>query len=136
MTTFKVDPSGYKKITVDEKAVKIVKKDIFDGFNEDILGLGKIETKSSQNQALSVMFDLEGFTNFCKQIDPHLAVPEYLSEFLKWMFGEIKKELTQKTYDEGYKTWADLPRLTKVLPQMGLDGRSLNCKSLLYCISA
>jgi hypothetical protein len=115
MATFKVEPSGYKKITIEGKTITVVKKDIFDSFNEDILGLGKIETKSTQVNALSVMFDLEGFTNFCKQIDPHLAVPEYLGEFLKWIFDEIKNQLTDKIYDDGYKTWSDLPFLSKYL---------------------
>jgi hypothetical protein len=115
MAKFKIEPTDLKKIIIGEKSVTIVKKDAFDKFNEDILGLGKIETKSSQINALSVMFDLEGFTTFCKQIDPQLAVPEYLGEFLKWIFEEIKMELTDKTYDEGYKTWSDLPFLSKYL---------------------
>lgn len=115
MAKFKLEPVDLKKIIIEDKAITVIKKDSFDKFNEDILGLGKIETKSSPVNALSVMFDLEGFTGFCKQIDPHLAVPEYLSEFLKWIFNEIKKELTEKTYDDGYKTWSDLPFMSKYL---------------------
>ena len=112
MGTFK---TNYISIKKDDKRVDVIKSDVFDNFNETILGLGKIESKSKQINALSVIFDLEGFTNFCKQIDPQLGVPEYLSEFLKWIFDEIKKELTQEKHEEGYATWADLPFLSKYL---------------------
>lgn len=112
MTTFKTENISIKK---NENDIFLVKRENFDSFNEDILGLGTIDVKSLHVNALSVIFDLEGFTNFCNQIDPQLAVPEYLSEFLKWIFTEIKKELAYKTHDEGYETWADLPFLSKFL---------------------
>ncbi len=112
MATFK---TVYKEITKDNELIDVIETNIFDNFNEDILGLGKIDSQSKQVNALSVIFDLEGFTNFCKQIDPQLAVPEYLSEFLKWIFTEIKSELIRKKHTEGYQTWADLPFLSKYL---------------------
>lgn len=112
MATFK---TTYEVIKKDNNTINIVKKNDFESFNEKILGLGEIENKSKQINALSVIFDLEGFTNFCKQIDPQLAVPEYLSEFLKWIFSQIKQELTEKVHKEGYETWADLPFLSKYL---------------------
>lgn len=115
MATFRLNLGDKKKIIISNKEVEIIQKIPFDSYNESILGLGKIENKSTQLNALSVIFDLEGFTNFCKQIDPQLAVPEYLSEFLKWIFSEIKIELIEKTYKEGYSTWADLPFLSKYL---------------------
>lgn len=116
MKTFKLSDKDKKLIKNEEnKNIHVVIKESYEKFNEDLLGLGKIETKSSQINALSVMFDLEGFTNFCKQIDPQLAVPEYLNKFLKWIFSETKKELIEKTYDEGYTTWCDLPFLSKYL---------------------
>ena len=112
MATFKTE-----SITIKEKEeeISIVDKVNFESFNEDILGLGSIGTESRQVNAISVIFDLEGFTNFCKQIDPQLAVPEYLSEFLKWIFIEVKKELIEETYEKGYKTYANLPFLSKFL---------------------
>lgn len=115
MARFKIEETGLTKIKDGTKTITIVKKEIFDSFNQDILGLGTIETKSNQVNALSVMFDLEGFTNFCKQIDPQLAVPEYLSEFLNWIFEEIRKELVEKSFEQGYKTWSDLPFLCKYM---------------------
>src|SRR6188508_451209 len=98
-----------KKVDIEGKKIELISKENYDSFSEEILSLGKIDSKSNPINGLSVMFDLEGFTNFCKQIDPQLAVPEFLSEFLKWIFDQIKEELIEKTYDEGYSTWADLP---------------------------
>lgn len=115
MKRFVIEKNDYKNVTMGKKTVQIIKKEKYDSFNEDILGLGKIQSKSVQTCALSVIFDLEGFTNFCKQIDPHLAVPEYLSEFLKWLFVEIRTQLIQKEYKLGYTTWANLPFLSKYL---------------------
>lgn len=117
MATFKVEKSDYLRVKDNDngKTVSIISKNKFDSFNQEILGLGKIDTKSKLRNALSVIFDLEGFTNFCKQIDPHLAVPEYLSTFLNWLFEKVRNELISKTYDQGYYTWSDLPFLSKYL---------------------
>lgn len=104
-----------KTLKIDQDEIEIIDKQNFESFSEDILGLGKINSKSNQVNALSVMFDLEGFTKFCKQIDPHLAVPEFLSKFLQWIFKEIKVELTEETHEQGYKTYAPLPFLSKFM---------------------
>ncbi len=113
MAVYRIDKKDYVK--VKGKGKEVVKKNKFESFNEDILGLGKIDKKSNQINALSAIFDLEGFTNFCKQIDPHLAVPEYLNDFLKWIFKEIRVEFIQDEYNEGYEMWSDLPFLSKYL---------------------
>jgi hypothetical protein len=114
MSTFTIDEKNdCITVTSDDGVVDLVRKEKFESFNEEILGLGKIETESVQVNALSVLFDLEGFTDFCKQIDPQLAIPEFLSEFLKWLFAEVRKELVNKTYSEGYSTFSDLPFLSK-----------------------
>jgi hypothetical protein len=102
-------------LLIKGELVNIKDKKKFDKFNESILGLGQIDAKSAPVNALSVIFDLEGFTNFCKQIDPQLGVPEYLSVFLKWIFSEIKIELIGTEHLEGYETYADLPFLSKFL---------------------
>ncbi|HEY9083357.1 MAG TPA: hypothetical protein VIN73_08475 [Vicingaceae bacterium] len=104
-----------KVIEVDGKKINIISNENFDSFSENILNLGNIENKSKLINGLSVMFDLEGFTNFCKQIDPQLAVPEFLSEFLKWIFKRIKSELIQKKYKQGYDFYAPFPFLSKFL---------------------
>lgn len=115
MTKFRTELGDYLKVKKADQDITIMSKKKFESFNEDILGLGKIGTKSNQINALSVLFDLEGFTNFCNQIDPHLAVPEYLSEFLQWLFKEVRTELTEATFPEGYKTFSELPFLAKFM---------------------
>jgi hypothetical protein len=116
MAKFIIKDTDYLKIeTDDNKKIRLIKKERFDSFNESVLGLGDIKEKATQINALSVIFDLEGFTNFCKQIDPQLAVPEYLSEFLSWLFSQIRKELINKTFPEGYITYSELPFLAKYL---------------------
>lgn len=115
MGTFRLPAKSKKKIKDGENNIIVFDKEDYNSFNESILGLGDISAKSVQTNALSVIFDLEGFTNFCKQIDPDLAVPEYLSKFLKWIFDKVRTELIAKEYDEGFKTWTDLPFLSKYL---------------------
>jgi hypothetical protein len=95
--------------------VKILSKEDYDKFNPDLLGLENISAPSSQVEAIAAIFDLSGFTKFCSQVDPHLAVPEYLSRFLAWLFMVIKKEFVKKTYVQGKELWAELPFLAKFL---------------------
>ncbi|MBK0404635.1 hypothetical protein I5M27_16685 [Adhaeribacter sp. BT258] len=102
-------------ITIAGEKRAIIKKDNYESFSESILGLGNIENKSNLINGLSIMFDLEGFTNFCKQIDPQLAVPEYLSEFLKWIFKQIREELIVQEHPEGYELYSAFPFLSKFL---------------------
>jgi class 3 adenylate cyclase len=70
---------------------------------------------SKEVEALAVVFDLSGFTNFCSKVDPHLSVPEYLSNFLYWMFDEIRTEFTTKVYRKSKALWSELPFLAKFL---------------------
>lgn len=115
MAKFSTETKDFIKVKKENKTLTLITKEKFESFNEDILGLGKIGAKSDQVNAISVLFDLEGFTNFCKQIDHHLAVPEYLSEFLKWLFDQVRKELIAETHPEGYKTYSELPFLSKFM---------------------
>lgn len=87
----------------------------FDKFSPNLLGLDDISLPSEQVEALAAIFDLSGFTNFCSQVDPHLAVPEYLSQFLDWLFDAIKRELTIRNYNKGKVLWTQLPFLAKFL---------------------
>ena len=115
MATFETQNSDFVTISREGINRRLIKKEKFDSFNEEILGLGNIKLKSAQVSALSVIFDLEGFTNFCKQIDPQLAVPEYLSEFLSWIFTQVRKEIIDKEHSEGYQVFCPLPFLSKYL---------------------
>ncbi|SEP42209.1 hypothetical protein [Mucilaginibacter sp. OK283] len=112
MTNFK---TRYKNIILNGSKVEILQKDNLNKFNESILGLGKIDTTSKQISALSVIFDLEGFTSFCNQIDPQLAVPEYMIKFLTWIFSEIRLEVIDTEYDDNVETFYDLPFFSKFL---------------------
>ena len=87
----------------------------FGRFNPDVLGLGDIGARSAQLEAMAAIFDLAGFTSFCSQVDPHLAVPEYLSRFLDWLFAEIKTGFVKEGDTEEKLLWAGLPFLAKFL---------------------
>ena len=109
----------HKTVEVEggQKRIKLltVTSEQFDRFNPDVLGLGDIGSPSAQVEALAAVFDLSGFTSFCSQVDPHLAVPEYLSHFLDWLFAEIKKGSVKESLEEGKILWASLPFLAKFL---------------------
>ena len=75
---------GRKKYTFNS-----ISKRQFVRFNPRILDLGDIKRESNYIQALAAIFDLEGFTAFFNQPDPHLVVPEYMYLFLDWFFDEI-----------------------------------------------
>jgi hypothetical protein len=47
----------------------------FQKFNPSILGLGELAKEGTLTHAIAAIFDLEGFTDFCNQIDSHLVVP-------------------------------------------------------------
>jgi class 3 adenylate cyclase len=84
-------------------------------FNPDVLGLGDIGSRSTKVEALAAIFDLCGFTSFCGQVDPDLAVPEYLSRFLDWLFAEIKEGLVREKGENETALWASLPFMAKFL---------------------
>ena len=84
-------------------------------FTPHVLGLGDISLPAKQLEALAAVFDLSGFTNFCNQVDPQLAVPEYLSRFLDWLFDEVRTELTARSYKGAKALWAEIPFLAKFL---------------------
>ncbi len=103
------------KVRGKMRRIKLLSKENFDKFNPSILGLGNIGLPSKEVEAIAAVFDLSGFTNFCSQVDPHLAVPEYLSRFLDWLFNEVKEEFIEKNYKQGKKLWSELPFLAKFL---------------------
>jgi hypothetical protein len=95
--------------------VGIIKKEVLDSFDPRVLGLGDISLKSTPINALAAIFDLEGFTKFCTQIDPQLAVPKFLDLFLKWLFGRIKETCRQEEHPDGYKIYLQPPFFSKFL---------------------
>lgn len=95
--------------------IALIKKDALDAFNSNVLGLGPINAKSVPVNALAAIFDLEGFTGFCTQTDPHLAVPDFLEVFLCWLFKKIKETCIREELPEGYKIYLEPPFLSKFL---------------------
>ncbi len=95
--------------------VAIIKKGSLDAFNSNVLGLGNINSKSVQVNALAAIFDLDGFTKFCTQIDPQLAAPKFLHLFLQWLFAKIKQTCIKEELTEGYKIYLEPPFFAKFL---------------------
>ncbi len=81
----------------------------FEQFNVGLLDLGTITQKSYVKNALVAVIDLEGFTDFCNQIDNHLVIPEFLSEFLTWLFKVMKDKFLKQKTKSNVHLWGSLP---------------------------
>jgi class 3 adenylate cyclase len=55
----------------------------------------------SKADVFAVIFDLEGFTSFCSQREPHKIVPRFVREFRSWLFDEISTQLQQPRQELG-----------------------------------
>jgi len=108
-------PSSDAWTTIEIKGAKrhALKPSEFERFNPEILGLGDLKANSESIQAVAAVFDLAGFTNFCKQIDPHLTVPAYISNFVPWLMDQLKNEAVRDKTDTGVSLWHPLPFFTK-----------------------
>lgn len=94
-------------------------------FDVRLLNLGDVKAPSKPIDVLAIMFDLEGFTNFARQVDPQLTVPTFLSDFLEWLFTAIKSQLTMAEHMTKNKKiatakdksilWAELPFFSKFM---------------------
>jgi class 3 adenylate cyclase len=82
-------------------------------FGPGLLKLGDINTPTHPVDVLAVVFDLEGFTHFTRQIDPQLTVPAFLADFLAWLFAAIRGQLVQK--EATATLWAELPFFSKFM---------------------
>src|SRR5689334_10170187 len=100
MATYKTEPSDIVNVEIDGKTRTLLSSDAWDRFNTSLLGVGDLTEEAKSTDAIAAVFDLEGFTNFCKQIEPHLSVPSFLNEFLSWLFDEIKKVTIEAEYPE------------------------------------
>jgi class 3 adenylate cyclase len=65
--------------------------------------------------AIAAVFDLEGFTSFSSQIDPHFSVPLFLKKFLFWFLDQIKEEMTESKGEMGVSLWCPLPFMVKFM---------------------
>ena len=87
----------------------------FGRFTPAILGLGDIAQRSRPIDAICAVFDLRGFTAFCKQVDPQLVVPHYLSSFLDWFFTKIRTTLTITEKLDEVVVWYEPPFFAKFM---------------------
>ncbi|MFI5331060.1 MAG: hypothetical protein ACHQ2F_08500 [Desulfobaccales bacterium] len=115
MKIFRPNTNAYTLVTKEGKKIKLMKNNEFERFNPNILDLGDIKKPSIATNAICAIFDLQGFTNFCKQIDPQLSVPSFMGGFLDWIFGALRSETVEKKFEEGVKLWHALPFCTKFL---------------------
>src|SRR5947209_1665132 len=113
-------------IDYDYKSTTIEVGDRKYGFNElansefekvsaSALGLGVISTEGTYIQALAAMYDLEGFTAFCNQVDSHLIIPEFLTRYCDWMFATLRSKFLHSKREETVVIWGSLPFFAKFL---------------------
>lgn len=105
---------NYKCISVKQDygmpcTINTLTAEEFGQFNAEMLELGEISSKASASNALAAVFDLEGFTDFCNQLDPQLVLPEFLSDFVGWLFQAIKERFTERKTDTLVRIWGTLP---------------------------
>jgi class 3 adenylate cyclase len=96
-----------------EKGILVKINDNLHKFNVDLLNIGDLKRPSKSIEVISIFFDLEGFTNFTKQVDPQLSIPNFISDFFNWLFDNIKKEITQNNGEN--ILWAELPFFCKFM---------------------
>ncbi|HYH86630.1 MAG TPA: hypothetical protein VEX60_14350 [Pyrinomonadaceae bacterium] len=65
--------------------------------------------------SLAAIFDLQGFTDFCSQSDPHLSVPPFVDDFIKWLFDEVRDLSIERGNDEKVYLYNPMPFFAKFL---------------------
>jgi class 3 adenylate cyclase len=105
----------YHDVEYEEGIASALSISEFNRFNESILGLGDISKEAETVEAIAAIFDLEGFTAFANQHDPHLEMPEYLHAFLHWLFDKVVKEFTIKGLKDDMLMWSALPFFAKFM---------------------
>ena len=92
-----------------------LRKSLFQRFNSSLLGLAEILENKETFDGLAVILDLKDFTGFCDQRDPHSLVPEFLDQFLKWLFDRLSEELFDHVDGKDVVLWSHLPIFGKFL---------------------
>lgn len=115
MPSFNLPTDSTVSATIKGKALKLTKSSAIETFNPGVLGLGNIQSESSTRSAVAVIFDLQGFTSFCGQIEPSLTVPLFLNEFLNWLFAGIRKESINRVHSDKVLLWHGLPFFAKFM---------------------
>jgi class 3 adenylate cyclase len=115
MAIYKTDPSDYQLVKIDGTERNLLSMTAANRFDASLLGLGDLSEIATSTDAIAAVFDLEGFTNFCKQIEPQLAVPVFLSEFLPWLVEQIKEVSIQQRHRKGLRLYSPLPFFIKFM---------------------
>jgi class 3 adenylate cyclase len=102
-------------VKTQQSGIKLSNSEMMKKFGPSMLDLGDFGSPSQEMEAVSAIFDLSGFTQFCNQVDAYLAIPRFLNEFLTWLFSKIKIGLTESFYERPRSYWVELPILTKFL---------------------
>jgi class 3 adenylate cyclase len=107
----------YTRVPVPGKTstVNSLKKKDFEKFGPGLLGLGDISKEGRYVQALAAVFDLEGFTDFCNQVDSHLVIPEFMTRYIAWVFDSLAKKSKQGEDGDNVRIWGSLPFFMKFL---------------------
>ena len=95
--------------------MKLTNGEILKKFNPSTLDLGDISSPSQEIGTIAAVFDLSSFTQFCNQVDAHLAIPKFLNDFLDWLFSRIRIGLTNENTGGPETLWAEPPILSKFL---------------------
>lgn len=115
MGSFKTGPRDRFRARAGDDEYAALRQKAIDRFDPGILGLGDLKSHSRDREVVCAIFDLGGFTDFCRQVDPHLAVPEFMSHFLDWLFGEVKQQSIWEVTDGGAILWTQLPFFAKFM---------------------
>jgi class 3 adenylate cyclase len=103
----------YNYVIHPEKGIQVKIDEDLNQFNVDLLNIGDLRAPSKTIEVLSVSFDLEGFTIFTKQVDPHLTIPNFISDFFNWLFNNIKHAI--RDHEQENTLWAELPFFSKFM---------------------
>ncbi|HKO95619.1 MAG TPA: hypothetical protein VJU86_01410 [Pyrinomonadaceae bacterium] len=115
MTLYKTEASDFEVVEIEGKQRTLLSSAAGERFNSSLLGLGDLNEAATSTDAIAAVFDLEGFTNFCKQIEPQLAVPVFLSAFLPWLIEKIKDVAIQDEHPKGLRLYSPLPFFIKYM---------------------
>lgn len=111
----------YKRVPADENkygkgfTLNSLSAKEFRSFNHEVLGLGDISTQGTYVQALAAFLDLQGFTDFCNQVDSHLVIPEFMTRYLEWLFGAVSNQFKEGEEGDTVRIWGSLPFFAKFL---------------------
>ncbi len=110
---------NYRRVDVSQEygrgSLNTLPVEDFKSFNPSVLDLGNINIEGGYADALAVIFDLAGFTQFSAQPDPHLVIGEFLSRFLDWLFTAVAGALKEKEDKDLVRMWGSLPFFSKFL---------------------